>query len=116
MRFTVSLSDSAAFNILYDHLNNCGFKNMIEKGPLQEHKDRTFDPLTNPHIFLTLLTTFTHQKFLKKKLLLTVCKYWTSQVAQWQRIHTPVLEMWVPSLGWEDPLEESMATHSNILA
>ena len=22
----------------------------------------------------------------------------------------------VPSLGWEDPLEESMATHSNILA
>ena len=22
----------------------------------------------------------------------------------------------VPSLGWEDPLEEGMATHSNILA
>ena len=27
-----------------------------------------------------------------------------------------VQEMWVPSLGWEDPLEEEMATHSNILA
>ena len=25
-------------------------------------------------------------------------------------------EMWVPSLGQEDPLEESMATHSSILA
>ena len=25
-------------------------------------------------------------------------------------------ETWVPSLGWEDPLEEGMATHSNILA
>ena len=25
-------------------------------------------------------------------------------------------EMLVPSLGWEDPLEEGMATHSNILA
>ena len=25
-------------------------------------------------------------------------------------------ETWVPSLGWEDPLEEEMATHSNILA
>ena len=25
-------------------------------------------------------------------------------------------EMWVPSLGWEDPLEEGMATHSSILA
>ena len=47
MQFTVLLSDSGAVNILYDHLNNCGFKNMIEKGPLQEPKDRTFDPLTN---------------------------------------------------------------------
>ena len=25
-------------------------------------------------------------------------------------------ETWVPSLGWENPLEKSMATHSNILA
>ena len=25
-------------------------------------------------------------------------------------------EMWVRSLGWEDPLEEDMATHSSILA
>ena len=26
-----------------------------------------------------------------------------------------MLETWVSSLGWEDPLEEGMATHSNIL-
>ena len=25
------------------------------------------------------------------------------------------LETWVPSLGWEDPLEVGMATHSSIL-
>ena len=25
-------------------------------------------------------------------------------------------ETWVPSLGWEDPLEKEMATHSTILA
>ena len=25
-------------------------------------------------------------------------------------------EIWVPSLGWEDPLEKGMATHSSILA
>ena len=25
-------------------------------------------------------------------------------------------EMWVRFLGWEDPLEKKMATHSNILA
>ena len=24
-------------------------------------------------------------------------------------------EMWVQSLGWEDPLEKEMATHSSIL-
>ena len=27
-----------------------------------------------------------------------------------------IWETWVRSLGWEDALEESMATHSNILA
>ena len=27
-----------------------------------------------------------------------------------------MLETWVPYLHWEDPLEEGMATHSNILA
>ena len=27
-----------------------------------------------------------------------------------------VQEIWVRSLGWEDPLEEGMATHSSILA
>ena len=35
-----------------------------------------------------------------------------------KRIHLPIQELqekWVQSLGWEDPLEESMATHSNIL-
>ena len=25
-------------------------------------------------------------------------------------------EMWVQALGWEDPLEKEMATHSSILA
>ena len=29
----------------------------------------------------------------------------------------PVMqETWVPSLGWEDPLEQGLATHSSILA
>ena len=27
-----------------------------------------------------------------------------------------MLETWVRSLGWEDPLENEMATHSSILA
>ena len=31
--------------------------------------------------------------------------------------HLPTMqEAWVQSLGWEDPLEKEMATHSSILA
>ena len=30
--------------------------------------------------------------------------------------HAETQEMRVPSLGWEDPLEEEMATHPSILA
>ena len=29
---------------------------------------------------------------------------------------SPMRETWVRSLGWEDPLEKEMATHSSILA
>ena len=31
-----------------------------------------------------------------------------------KKIHLPMQEMWVWSLGWKDPLEEEMATHSSI--
>ena len=36
----------------------------------------------------------------------------TSQLAQWYRIHLPMWEMQVRSLGREDPQEEEMTTHS----
>ena len=40
-------------------------------------------------------------------------------MASWVK-HLPAVqktqETWVHSLCWEDPLEEEMATHSNILA
>ena len=39
-----------------------------------------------------------------------------SLVAQQQRIHLPMQETRVQSLGQEDRLEKEMATHSNILA
>ena len=42
-----------------------------------------------------------------------------SQVAQWDRTYLSVQETqetWVWSLGWEDPVEKQMATHSSILA
>ena len=41
---------------------------------------------------------------------------WTSMVAQMVKNLPAMLETWIRSLGWEDPLEEGMATHYNILA
>ena len=39
-----------------------------------------------------------------------------SLIVQGQRIPLPKQEMQVQSLGWEDPLEKGMATHSSVLA
>ena len=41
---------------------------------------------------------------------------WASLVAQTVKNPPAMRETWVQSLGWEDPLEEGMATHSSILA
>ena len=40
---------------------------------------------------------------------------WASPVAQMVRNLPAMQETWVQSLGWEDPLEKRMATHSNVL-
>ena len=41
---------------------------------------------------------------------------WASLVAQLIKNPPAVWEIWVRSLGWEDPLEKARATHSSILA
>ena len=41
---------------------------------------------------------------------------WASLVAQMAKNPSAMLEIWDLSLGWEDPLEEGMTTHSSILA
>jgi len=41
---------------------------------------------------------------------------WASVVAQMVKNLPAMLETWVQSWGWEDPLEKGMATHSSILA
>ena len=38
------------------------------------------------------------------------------KVAQMVKRLSTVWETWARSLGWEDPLEEELATHSSILA
>ena len=41
---------------------------------------------------------------------------WASLVSQQVKDLPALRETWVRSLGWEDPLEKGMATHSSILA
>ena len=40
---------------------------------------------------------------------------WASLVAQLVKNPPAIWEIWVQSLGWEDPLEKGKATHSSIL-
>ena len=40
---------------------------------------------------------------------------WASLAAQLLKNPPAVLETWVRSLSWEDPLEKGVATHSSIL-
>ena len=40
----------------------------------------------------------------------------TSLVVQMVKNLPAMWEMWVPFLGWEDPLEKGTAAHTNILA
>ena len=41
---------------------------------------------------------------------------WASLVAQLVKNLPAMQETWVQSLGWEDPLEKGMTTHSSIIA
>ena len=41
---------------------------------------------------------------------------WASLMTQTVKNLPVMLETWIQSLGWEDPLEKGMASHSSILA
>ena len=43
------------------------------------------------------------------------CGFSSSRVAQMVKILPTMLDTQIRSLGWEDPLEKEMATHSSIL-
>ena len=48
--------------------------------------------------------------------LITLERLWASLVAQLVKNPPAVWEIWVRSLGWEDPLEKGKAIHYSILA
>ena len=71
------------------------------------------------------------EKIKQEKKWSTICEIWRKKTKTWahrlvvwwlpveaQTVKNlpPVQETWVQTLGWEDPLEEDMATYSSILA
>ena len=58
------------------------------------------------------LDSVTKQQFLLQVFMAS----WASLVAQTVKNLPAVRETWVQFLGWEDPLEEGIATHSSILS
>ena len=52
----------------------------------------------------------------KDNLWMDLKQEWAFLVAQRLKRLPAMQETWVRSLGWEDPLEKEMATHSSILA
>ena len=56
------------------------------------------------------------KSLLQTSLWSSIVQLWASLVAQLVKNLPAMLETWVLSLGWEDPLEKGKATHSSILA
>ena len=50
-----------------------------------------------------------------RKTHLGISSYWASLVAQLVKNLPAMRDIWVRSLGWEDPLKKGKATHSSIL-
>ena len=59
---------------------------------------------------------FLHIRFFLSRIKLMYPTTGVSLVAQMVKNLPAMRETWVLSLGWEDPLEEGVATHSSILA
>ena len=68
----------------------------------------------NDSLYLKLVTIQSPIHTFNNHLLLSL--YGTSLVAEMVKKLPAMWETWVKSLGWEDPLEKEMATHSSILA
>ena len=58
----------------------------------------------------------TYSSLNKCLLQITINNVWVSLMAQIVKNLPAMWETWVRSLGWEDPLEKEMATHTSIFA
>ena len=72
-------------------------------------------PIHGTSLYLTYLRAYSEQIMVSPRYL-SKNNHWASLVAQTVKNLPAMWETWVWSLGWGDPLEEGMATHSSILA
>ena len=70
--------------------------------------------LSHPYMTTRKMIALTIWTFINK--VMSLLFNMLSLVAQTLKNPPAMQETWVRSLGWEDPLEEGMATHSSILA
>ena len=64
---------------------------------------------------LTVTETMTSSSKIQAQIEKSREDHWISLVAQIVKNPPAIWETWVQSRGWENPLEEGMAIHSNIL-
>ena len=94
------------------HSSILALQKSMDRGTWQAtvKKKVTTEQLTNSQDYKSKLI------FIKNLKQYLVYNNWASLVAQMLKHPTAVQETWVPSLGWEDPQEKGMATHSSVLA
>ena len=85
-----------------------GFDLWIGKIPCRSRKTFTFVFLATLKPFTVWITQTVEQIHMER--------YWAPLVAQRVKNLPTMQETWMRYLGWEDLLEQEMATHSNILA
>ena len=79
---------------------------------LRAHLHNTRSPYTLNSKFLIMCTKISFSFTGSRKWNIYGHPWWP----RWQRIHLPIQEIQVQSLGQKDPLEKGMATHSSFLA
>ena len=81
----------------------------------------SFPPNSCPSVYSLVFLLLQDPRSLNRSIYIWYTCIWASPAAQQKRIKNPhamqeTQNMQVRSLGWEDPLEESMATHCSVLA
>ena len=83
------------------------------ENPMDGEAPKGYKPRGSQRVGCDWATEYTHKH---SYFIYTYVNIWASPVAQTVKNLPAMWKTWVRSLGWEDPMEEGMTTHSSILA